>query len=445
MILDVVYNHSAEGNHLGPTLSFKGFDNPIYYRLVEDDPGFYFDYTGTGNTLNMRSPHTLQLVMDSLRWWATEMHVDGFRFDLASTVARSLHQVDRLSAFFDVVEQDPVISQVKLIAEPWDVGEGGYQVGNFRRSGRSGTGATATMSGTRAGAEAGIGVLAQRLTGSSDLDESDARQPHASINFVIAHDGFTVADLTAYDERHNEANGEDNNDGEAHNRSWNGGIEGPTEDPAVLTLRAQRRRAMLVTLLLSQGVPMLLGGDEMGRTQQGNNNAYCQDNEISWYDWAQRDEDLLAFTGQVISYRRAHPAVPAPTLLPGQADPEPGRRPRHRRHRLVRARRPAGGRRPVDRIGPPHPGHVPQRRPGGTRPTRPAGHRRPPSGRAQRRHRISRRHPPRKGVRASMVDRHRHRGRRHRPGDDRAQGRGGAGGAGPMRPRPSRGARDDQS
>ena len=273
----------------------------------------------------MRSPHTLQLVMDSLRWWATEMHVDGFRFDLASTLARSLHEVDRLSAFFDVVQQDPVISQVKLIAEPWDVGEGGYQVGNFPPQWAEWNGRYRDdVRDFWAGAEVGIGVLAQRLTGSSDLYESDARHPHASINFVTAHDGFTLADLTAYDERHNEANGEDNNDGEAHNRSWNGGIEGPTEDPAVLALRAQRRRALLVTLLLSQGVPMLLGGDEMGRTQQGNNNAYCQDNEISWYDWAHLDEDLLAFTGQVISYRRAHPAFRRRRFFQGRPIRSPG-------------------------------------------------------------------------------------------------------------------------
>jgi glycogen operon protein len=308
VILDVVYNHSAEGNHLGPTLSFKGFDNPLYYRLVEDDQRFYFDYTGTGNTLNMRSPHTLQLVMDSLRWWATEIHVDGFRFDLASTLARSLHEVDRLSAFFDIVQQDPVISQVKLIAEPWDVGEGGYQVGNFPPQWAEWNGRYRDdVRDFWRGAQVGVGELAQRLTGSSDLYESDARHPHASINFVTAHDGFTLADLTAYDERHNEANGEGNADGESFNRSWNGGAEGPTDDPNILATRARQRRNILTTLLLSQGVPMLLGGDELGRTQAGNNNAYCQDNEVSWYDWGSIDEDLLDFTRRLVAYRHAHP------------------------------------------------------------------------------------------------------------------------------------------
>ena len=308
VILDVVYNHSAEGNHLGPTLSFKGFDNPMYYRLVAEDPRFYFDYTGTGNTLNMRSPHTLQLVMDSLRWWASEVHVDGFRFDLASTLARSLHEVDRLSAFFDIVQQDPVISQVKLIAEPWDVGEGGYQVGNFPPLWAEWNGRYRDdVRDFWRGAQVGVGELAQRLTGSSDLYESDARHPHASINFVTAHDGFTLADLTSYDERHNEANGEGNADGESFNRSWNGGVEGPTDDPGVLALRARQRRNLLTTLLLSQGVPMLLGGDELGRTQLGNNNAYCQDNEVSWYDWDAVDDDLLGFTRRLLAYRRAHP------------------------------------------------------------------------------------------------------------------------------------------
>jgi isoamylase len=325
VILDVVYNHSGEGNHLGPTLSLKGFDNPLYYRLVEDDRRFYFDYTGTGNTLNMRSPHTLQLVMDSLRWWATEMHVDGFRFDLASTLARSLHEVDRLSAFFDIVQQDPVISQVKLIAEPWDIGEGGYQVGNFPPQWAEWNGRYRDdVRDYWTGAEVGVGELAQRLTGSSDLYESDARHPHASINFVTAHDGFTLADLTSYDERHNEANGEDNNDGEGHNRSWNCGVEGPTDDPAVLALRARQRRNLLTTLLLSQGVPMLLGGDELGRTQQGNNNAYCQDNELSWYDCAAVDEDLLAFTRRLVAYRQAHPLFRRRRFFHGRPIRTPG-------------------------------------------------------------------------------------------------------------------------
>jgi glycogen operon protein len=308
VLLDVVYNHSGEGNHLGPTLSLKGFDNPMYYRLADDDRRMYFDYTGTGNTLNMRSPHTLQLVMDSLRWWITEVHVDGFRFDLASTLARSLHEVDRLSAFFDIVQQDPVISQVKLIAEPWDIGEGGYQVGNFPPQWAEWNGIYRDdVRDFWRGEHPGVGELAQRLTGSSDLYESDARHPHASINFVTAHDGFTLADLTAYDERHNEANGEDNRDGESFNRSWNCGVEGPTDDPDVLALRARQRRNVLTTLLLSQGVPMLLGGDEMGRTQGGNNNAYCQDNEVSWYDWEHVDEELLTFAQAIVGYRKEHP------------------------------------------------------------------------------------------------------------------------------------------
>jgi glycogen operon protein len=308
VLLDVVYNHSGEGNHLGPTLSLKGFDNPMYYRLADDDRRMYFDYTGTGNTLNMRSPHTLQLVMDSLRWWITEMHVDGFRFDLASTLARQFHEVDRLSAFFDLIHQDPVISQVKLIAEPWDIGEGGYQVGNFPPQWAEWNGIYRDdVRDFWRGEHPGVGELAQRLTGSSDLYESDARHPHASINFVTAHDGFTLADLTAYDERHNEANGEDNRDGESFNRSWNCGVEGPTDDPDVLALRARQRRNVLTTLLLSQGVPMLLGGDEMGRTQGGNNNAYCQDNEVSWYDWEHVDEELLTFAQAIVGYRKEHP------------------------------------------------------------------------------------------------------------------------------------------
>ena len=325
VILDVVYNHSGEGNHLGPTLSFKGFDNPMYYRLVEEDPCFYFDYTGTGNTLNMRSPHTLQLVMDSLRWWAMEMHVDGFRFDLASTLARSLHEVDRLSAFFDIVQQDPVISQVKLIAEPWDIGEGGYQVGNFPPQWAEWNGRYRDdVRDFWTGAPVGVGELAQRLTGSSDLYESDARHPHASINFVTAHDGFTLADLTSYDERHNEANGEGNADGEGHNRSWNGGTEGPTDDPEIQAVRGRQRRNLLTTLLLSQGVPMLLGGDEMGRTQGGNNNAYCQDNEVSWYDWDTIDEDLLTFTSLLVAYRQAHPVFRRRRFFHGRPIRTPG-------------------------------------------------------------------------------------------------------------------------
>ena len=308
VILDVVYNHTAEGNHLGPTLSFKGIDNAAYYRLMSDDKRFYMDYTGTGNTLNMPNPFVLQLVMDSLRYWATEMHVDGFRFDLASTLARSLHEVDRLSAFFDLVQQDPVISRLKLIAEPWDVGDGGYQVGNFPPQWAEWNGRYRDCIRDHwAGAPQGLGEFAYRITGSSDLYEAASRKPHASINFITAHDGFTMRDLVSYNERHNEANGEDNNDGESHNRGWNCGAEGPTDDESINVLRSRQQRNLLTTLLLSQGVPMILGGDELGRTQGGNNNAYCQDNEVSWYDWDGADTDLCQFTAALIALRQAHP------------------------------------------------------------------------------------------------------------------------------------------
>jgi isoamylase len=308
VILDVVYNHTSEGNHLGPMLSLKGIDNAAYYRLVADNPRHYMDYTGTGNSLNMRHPHVLQLIMDSLRYWVLEMHVDGFRFDLASTLARELHEVDRLAAFFDIIQQDPVISQVKLIAEPWDIGEGGYQVGNFPPLWSEWNGRYRdTVRDFWRGEDRTLGEFAYRLTGSSDLYESSARRPHASINFVTAHDGFTLRDLVSYNEKHNEANLEENLDGENHNRSWNCGVEGPTDDPEINALRQQQQRNFLVTLMLSQGVPMLLGGDEIGRTQQGNNNGYCQDNEISWYDWANVDTDLLEFTRRLIRLRRDHP------------------------------------------------------------------------------------------------------------------------------------------
>jgi isoamylase len=308
VILDVVYNHTAEGSHMGPVLSFKGIDNSAYYRLVPDDRAHYYDTTGTGNSLNMAHPHALQLIMDSLRYWVTEMHVDGFRFDLAATLARQFHDVDRLSAFFDLVQQDPVISQVKLIAEPWDVGEGGYQVGNFPPQWSEWNGRYRdTVRDVWRGEPAIVGELASRLTGSSDLYQSDSRRPSASVNFVTAHDGFTLRDLVSYNEKHNEANGEGNNDGESYNRSWNCGVEGPTDDPGVLALRARQLRNLLTTLFLSQGVPMLLSGDEAGRTQGGNNNAYCQDNEISWFDWSSIDHDLLAFTTALIALRRDHP------------------------------------------------------------------------------------------------------------------------------------------
>jgi len=310
VILDVVYNHTAEGNHLGPMLSMKGIDNAAYYRLVPDDLRFYYDTTGTGNSLNVRHPHTLQLIMDSLRYWVTEMHVDGFRFDLAASLARQFHEVDRLSAFFDLIQQDPVVSQVKLIAEPWDIGEGGYQVGNFPALWSEWNGQYRdTVRDFWRGEPATLGEFGSRLTGSSDLYQADTRHPGASVNFVTAHDGFTLRDLVSYNEKHNEANGEGNADGEPYNRSWNCGVEGDTGDQAVLALRHRQQRNFLATLLLSQGVTMLLGGDELGRTQGGNNNAYCQDNEISWYDWDNVDEALLEFTRLLIGLRRDHPVL----------------------------------------------------------------------------------------------------------------------------------------
>ncbi|MDY5153752.1 glycogen operon protein [Actinobaculum suis] len=312
VILDVVYNHTAEGNHLGPTLSFKGIDNPAYYRLVPDDKEHYFDTTGTGNSLNMSSPHTLQMIMDSLRYWVVEMHVDGFRFDLASTLARELHAVDKLSSFFDIIQQDPIISQVKLIAEPWDVGEGGYQVGGFPPLWTEWNGKYRdTVRDFWRGEPATIPEFASRLTGSSDLYETSGRRPFASINFVTAHDGFTMRDLVSYNEKHNEANGEGNADGESNNRSWNCGVEGPTDDPEILALRKRQIRNFLTTLMVSQGVPMLSHGDEIGRTQQGNNNTYCQDNELSWVDWDldESQEELLEFTRKVIDFRMRHPVL----------------------------------------------------------------------------------------------------------------------------------------
>jgi isoamylase len=310
VILDVVYNHTAEGNHLGPTLSFKGIDNATYYRTMPGEPRYYMDYTGTGNTLNVRHPQVLKLIMDSLRYWVLDMHVDGFRFDLAATLARELHEVDRLSAFFDIINQDPVVSQVKLIAEPWDVGEGGYQVGKFPPVWAEWNGKY--RDAVRRYWKGDDGQLAEfgyRLTGSSDLYQSDGRHPTASVNFITAHDGFTLEDLVSYNDKHNEANGEENRDGSNDNHSWNCGVEGPTEDVAILALRDRQKRNLLTTLLLSQGVPMICGGDEIGRTQHGNNNAYAQDNEISWYDWnlnnAQRA--LFEFTRQLIELRKTHP------------------------------------------------------------------------------------------------------------------------------------------
>ena len=309
VILDVVYNHSAEGNHLGPTLSFRGIDNTAYYRLMPDQPRLYMDFTGCGNTLNMMHPRVLQLLMDSLRYWVVEMHVDGFRFDLAAALARELYEVNRLSAFFDVVHQDPVLSEVKLIAEPWDIGEGGYQVGNFPVLWTEWNGKYRDAVRSYWKGEGGlIGELAYRLTGSSDLYELSGRRPYASINFITCHDGFTLEDLVSYNEKHNDANLEENRDGTDDNRSWNCGVEGPTDDPQVLSLRARQKRNFLATLLLSQGVPMLLAGDEKGRTQRGNNNAYCQDNEISWMSWDADGEDreLLSFVSELIKFRKSH-------------------------------------------------------------------------------------------------------------------------------------------
>ncbi|MET0481131.1 MAG: glycogen debranching protein GlgX [Mycetocola sp.] len=308
VILDVVYNHTAEGNHLGPTLSFRGLDNEAYYRLEENDKRYYTDYTGTGNTLNVRHPHSLQLIMDSLRYWVTEMHVDGFRFDLASALARDLYAVDRLSTFFELVQQDPIVSQVKLIAEPWDVGPGGYQVGNFPPQWTEWNGKYRdTVRDFWRGEPSTLAEFASRLTGSADLYEHSGRRPVASINFVTAHDGFTLRDLVSYNEKHNDANGEDNNDGESHNRSWNSGVEGDTDDPTVLALRARQQRNFIATMLLSQGVPMLLHGDELGRTQQGNNNGYAQDNELTWVHWDQTDAPLVEFTAAVARLRKEHP------------------------------------------------------------------------------------------------------------------------------------------
>jgi glycogen operon protein len=322
VILDVVYNHTAEGNQLGPTLSFRGIDNSVYYRTLPDNPRYYMDYTGTGNTLNMRHPRVLQLIMDSLRYWVLDMHVDGFRFDLAATLARELHEVDKLGAFLDIIHQDPVLSQVKLIAEPWDLGEGGYQVGKFPigwaewndryrdavRSYWKGDGGQ-------------IGELAYRITGSSDLYARSGRRPYASINFVTAHDGFTLQDVVSYNQKHNEANGEDNRDGTDNNRSWDCGVEGPTDDAAINALRVRQKRNFLATLLLSQGVPMLLAGDELGRSQQGNNNAYCQDNEISWVNWDRlgAEKELVAFVRRLIALRQNHPVFRRRNFFQGRS------------------------------------------------------------------------------------------------------------------------------
>jgi len=322
VILDVVYNHTAEAAELGPTLSFRGIDNAAYYRLADDNPAVYLDYTGCGNSLNVRHPHTLQLIMDSLRYWIEDMHVDGFRFDLASALARELHDVDRLSAFFDLVQQDPLVSQVKLIAEPWDVGEGGYQVGRFPPLWTEWNGKYRdTVRDYWRGESGQLPELASRLTGSSDLYETSARRPVASVNFVTCHDGFTLADLVSYDHKHNEANDEDNQDGSDDNRSWNCGAEGPSDDPEISMLRERQVRNFLTTLFFSQGIPMLLAGDELGRSQQGNNNSYCQDNEISWVDWeaAAKHSDIIDFAAALSALRKAHPVFRRRRFFSGQA------------------------------------------------------------------------------------------------------------------------------
>ncbi|HYN30601.1 MAG TPA: glycogen debranching protein GlgX [Dermatophilaceae bacterium] len=323
VILDVVYNHTAEGNEKGPTICFRGIDNAAYYRLVDDDRAHYYDTTGTGNSLLMRNPHVLQLIMDSLRYWAFDMHVDGFRFDLAATLARQFHEVDKLSAFFDIIQQDPLISQVKLIAEPWDVGDGGYQVGGFPPLWTEWNGRYRdTVRDFWRGEPRTLGEFGSRLTGSSDLYEHSGRKPIASINFVTAHDGFTLRDLVSYNEKHNDANGEDNHDGESHNRSWNCGAEGPTDDPEVQALRARQQRNFLTTLLLSQGVPMITHGDELGRTQSGNNNVYCQDNELAWVDWDLDDmqQGLLSFTRDIVRLRHEHPVFRRRRFFAGSAE-----------------------------------------------------------------------------------------------------------------------------
>jgi len=319
VILDVVYNHTAEGNHLGPMLAFKGIDNHSYYRTLPDNPRFYMDYTGTGNSLNPVHPSVLRLIMDSLRYFVIECHVDGFRFDLASALAREFHEVDRLSAFFDIIHQDPVLSQVKLIAEPWDVGEGGYQVGNFPVLWTEWNGLYRDTMRDFWRGETDVSAFAQRFTGSSDLYQHDGRRPFASINFITAHDGFTLRDLVSYNDKHNEANLEGNRDGESHNRSWNHGVEGETDDPAVNELRERQMRNFIATLVLSLGVPMLCGGDEFARTQRGNNNAYCQDNQLSWFDWEhdERQQRLLAFTRRLIDFRRRHPVFRGAEFLTG--------------------------------------------------------------------------------------------------------------------------------
>ena len=435
VILDVVYNHTAEGNHMGPTLSMRGIDNAAYYRLVEGDERYYMDYTGTGNSLNVRNPHTLQLIMDSLRYWVTEMHVDGFRFDLASTLAREFYDVDRLSVFFDLVQQDPVISQVKLIAEPWDVGPGGYQVGNFPPLWSEWNGKYRdTVRDFWRGEPGTLGEFASRIAGSSDLYQNDGRRPYASINFVTAHDGFTLHDLVSYNDKHNEANGEDGNDGESHNRSWNCGVEGPTDDAAVLALRDRQQRNFITTLMLSQGVPMMLHGDEMGRTQNGNNNVYCQDNPTSWVDWSllEKNASLVGFTAGVIALRHAHPVFRRRRFFAGRPDrpSAPRRRAeplvRPAGHRLVPALRAGDDRRGLGLRLRQVRGGVPQRAGDQRgRPARRTGHRRLVPALPQRPLRGPRGHAAGRGVRRAVGDRRRHGGGRGDHAVGRAGHRGG--------------------
>ena len=457
VILDVVYNHTAEGNHLGPTLSFKGIDNPSYYRLMEDDARYYMDYTGTGNSLNVRQPHSLQLIMDSLRYWVTEMHVDGFRFDLAATLAREFYDVDRLSSFFELVQQDPVVSQVKLIAEPWDIGPGGYQVGNFPPQWTEWNGAYRDTVRDFWRGEPSLGEFASRLAGSADYYEHSGRRPVASINFVTAHDGFTLRDLVSYNEKHNDANGEDSNDGESHNRSWNHGVEGPTDDPAIQAERAKAQRNFLATLLLSQGVPMILHGDEMGRSQDGNNNTYAQDSEIALDALGHRRQAARGVHGRRGQAAAPAPDVPAQALLHRQHRAH-RRRQAAQRHRLAAPRRPRHGAGRLDERLAGH-RHVPQRRRHRRqgRP-RPHHHRRPLPALLQRR-RARAGDPAAGGVREGLGRRHRHqrRGRQrdhaggrvdvrarhpHRrrpPGARRARGR-----ARPLRGRVGGGAHADR-
>ena len=440
VILDVVYNHTAEGNHMGPTLSFRGIDNAGYYRLVPNDPFHYYDTTGTGNSFNVREHESLRLIMDSLRYWVLEMHVDGFRFDLAAALAREFHSVDRLAAFFDLVNQDPVVSQVKLIAEPWDVGEGGYQVGGFPALWTEWNGKYRdTVRDFWRGEPAGLGEFASRFTGSSDLYEKDNRRPIASINFVTAHDGFTLHDLVSYNEKHNHANGEDNRDGESHNRSWNHGAEGPSDDGEVHALRERQKRNFIATLLLSQGVPMLSHGDELGRTQNGNNNVYCQDNEISWVDWkAAREYSVLTeFTGEVAETARRASGVPPAPLLPGP--PDPGQQ--HRRHRVAAARRRTDDRARLALRLCAHAGRLPERR--GHPGTRPAGRprrRRLVPAAVQRPLPGDDVHAAQRGVRADVAGGRRHGGPAAGAGGPqgaRRQARGPAADPGPVAARPA--------